>query len=192
LNPSNPQTLRTPPSLPTSPDFANRIQSWRDEILTKWSNKVHTAQGLPLTKKFKALKTSLTSQLRENLVDKPRLLARTHTKRAAFTRLGSTQELDEGKEIVDVEIFDDLDFYHMLLKDLVERKVVDVPTTAMGTGDWGTRQGKVGRKNEKDTRASKGRKLRYHEHEKIQNFMAPLQVGTWHEDQIEYPLTIDS
>jgi protein AATF/BFR2 len=80
----------------------------------------------------------------------------------------------------------------MVLKNLAERKVVDVPTAAMGIWEWGTRLGKVERKNEKDMRASKGRKLRYHEHEKIQNLMAPVQVGTWHENQIEYTLPIDS
>lgn len=84
---------------------------------------------------------------------------------------------------MDPEVFDDLDFYHPLLKDLVERKAVDVP---LGTVDWQRRMKGKGGARGKDTRASKGRKLRYHEHEKIQNFMAPVQVGTWHEDQIEY------
>jgi protein AATF/BFR2 len=145
--------------------------------LTKWSDKVRTAQGLPLTKKFKALNTSITHALNESLVDQPRLLNRLHTKRAPFARLGTT-ELDEGREVVDPELFDDTDFYHALLKDLVERKQVDIP---MG-GEWKPKKAKV----EKDVRASKGRKLRFHEHEKILNFMAPASAGTWHEDQIEY------
>jgi len=83
---------------------------------------------------------------------------------------------------VDPEIFDDLDFYHPLLKDLVERKQIDVP---VGLWEWTKQRKGTGKSAVKDTRASKGRKLRYHEHEKIQNFMAPVQVGTWHEDQIE-------
>jgi protein AATF/BFR2 len=149
----------------------------RDEILTKWSDKVRTAQGLPLTKKFKALNTSITHALNESLIDRPRLLNRLHTKRTPFTRLG-TKELDEGREIVDPELFDDTDFYHSLLKDLVERKQVDVPVG----GEWKPKKGKV----EKEVRASKGRKLRFQEHEKILNFMAPAAAGTWHEDQIEY------
>jgi len=33
-----------------------------------------------------------------------------------------------------------------------------------------------------DTKASKGRKIRYHVHEKIQNFMVPIEMGTWHEE----------
>lgn len=30
-----------------------------------------------------------------------------------------------------------------------------------------------------DTRASKGRKIRYHVHEKVQNFMIPIEAGTF-------------
>jgi protein AATF/BFR2 len=144
--------------------------------LTKWSDKVKAASGLPVNKKFKALNQSITHQLSENLHDKPRLLQRAHTKRANFSVLGSQVLLDD-REVISPEIFDDLDFYHPLLKDLVDRKVVDVPIE-------GGRQ--IKKKNVKDTRGSKGRKLRYHEHEKIQNFMAPVSSGTWHEDQIEY------
>ncbi|KAH7880225.1 apoptosis-antagonizing transcription factor [Lentinula edodes] len=40
-------------------------------------------------------------------------------------------------------------------------------------------------KKKVDTKASKGRKLQYDVHEKLQNFMAPIHVkGTWHEEQI--------
>ena len=31
-----------------------------------------------------------------------------------------------------------------------------------------------------DTRASKGRKIRYHVHEKVQNFMIPIEAGALH------------
>jgi len=151
---------------------------WRDEILTKWSEKVKAASGLPVNKKFKALNQSITHQLRENLTDRDRLMQRTRVKRGAFSVLGKNELEDDRKETMDSEIFDDLDFYHPLLKDLVERKALDIPV------DTWTRQTKA-KKNVKDTRASKGRKLRYHEHEKIQNFMAPLSAGTWHEEQIE-------
>ena len=38
-----------------------------------------------------------------------------------------------------------------------------------------------------DTKASKGRKLRYEVHAKLQNFMVPVPVagGDWHEEQID-------
>jgi len=71
-----------------------------------------------------------------------------------------------------------LDFYHPLLEDLVERKALDLPVER-----W-SKQAR-GKKNVNDTKASKGRKVRYHELEKIQNFMAPVAAGTWHDEQIE-------
>ena len=46
-------------------------------------------------------------------------------------------------------------------------------------------QQKQRKKRKVDTRASKGRKIRYHVHEKIQNFMAPQPKGTWHEEMLE-------
>ena len=145
--------------------------------MTKWSDKIKAASGLPLTKKFKALNQSITHQINENLADKSRLLDRTRTKRAPFVILGKLTPLDD-KMTLDPDIFDDLDFYRLLLEDLVERKAVDVPVDA-----W--RAKARGKKSGKDTRGSKGRKLRYQEHEKIQKFMAPLPAGTWHEEQIE-------
>jgi protein AATF/BFR2 len=41
------------------------------------------------------------------------------------------------------------------------------------------------KKKQVDTRASKGRKIRYQVHEKIQNFMAPEPRGTWHDEMVE-------
>jgi protein AATF/BFR2 len=141
---------------------------------------VKAASGLPVNKKFKALNQSITHQLKENLTDKERLVERTRIKRAPFHVLGKNELEDDRSEVVYDEIFDDLDFYHPLLKDLVDRKSLDTPVES-----W-MRQSKVKKTNAKDTRASKGRKLRYSEHEKIQNFMAPVAAGTWHDDQIEY------
>jgi protein AATF/BFR2 len=47
---------------------------------------------------------------------------------------------------------------------------------------------KVQRKKNKkliDTRASKGRKIRYDTHEKLENFMAPVPLGDWHDEMSE-------
>jgi protein AATF/BFR2 len=40
------------------------------------------------------------------------------------------------------------------------------------------------KKKNVDTKASKGRKIRYHVHEKLMNFMAPVPVATWHNDMV--------
>ena len=60
-----------------------------------------------------------------------------------------------------------------------------------GAGDqeWVRRQKarKARRKKTVDTRATKGRKLRYQVHEKLQNFMVPVRTsrGVWHDEQID-------
>lgn len=43
------------------------------------------------------------------------------------------------------------------------------------------------KKNKKvvDTRASKGRKIRFDTHEKLENYMAPAPLGDWHDEMSE-------
>jgi hypothetical protein len=85
------------------------------------------------------------------------------------------------------EIFDDADFYQFLLKALVDRRMIDGGAGAgAGAITWTTAMRDSKKKKVVDTKASKGRKLRYQVQEKIQNFMAPLENNTWHEQQIEY------
>lgn len=76
----------------------------------------------------------------------------------------------------DAEIFDDGDHYQDILRELIERKATATDATdpvAMGRHwvELSKLRSKVKRKV--DTRASKGRKIRYHVHEKLVNFMAP-------------------
>lgn len=86
------------------------------------------------------------------------------------------------------EIFDDTDFYQQLLRDVIEAS-----GSGMNRGEaepeWIRRQkaNKVKRKKTVDVKASKGRKLRYEVHEKLQNFMVPITAttGTWHDEQID-------
>ena len=62
----------------------------------------------------------------------------------------------------------------------MERKALDV---RLPSEHWSKRART--KKSGEDMRGSKGRRLRYQEHEKLMNFMAPIEAGTWHEDQIE-------
>ena len=101
------------------------------------------------------------------------------------------------------DIYDDADFYASLLRELVERKMGD-PTThqsaanglsdgagapdrsALGDGLSLQRLSKEARVKKKvDTKASKGRKMRYTVHEKLQNFMAREDRGEWGGRQID-------
>jgi protein AATF/BFR2 len=79
------------------------------------------------------------------------------------------------------ETFDDSVFYQTLLRDLIASRNannagVDVAAVAaVKLHPSGSRHKKV------DTKASKGRKIRYTVHEKLENFMAPEDRTTWEE-----------
>ncbi|EAU90182.2 hypothetical protein CC1G_05720 [Coprinopsis cinerea okayama7 len=171
------------------------------QTLTKWSAKIQAVAPsvlLPSNRgAFSKGKQQLKSAVQlvdDALQDHSGLLARTRLRRAPGTRLkpasetngkegeGGAQEQNQGGEgEEDVEIFDDTDFYQKMLRDIID---------ARGGGDkdadWLAIQKQKKAKKVVDTKASKGRKIRYHVHEKIQNFMVPVPVvGGWHEEQID-------
>lgn len=153
---------------------------WRDTTLDKWSAKTASVATATLSKKLNnttATPRSLTASLRETLTsDTDRLVARTRTPRSMAPTCTATE---------DAEIFDDTDFYQLLLKALVDQRMVDSGVAGSGAVRWTTAMRDAKKKKVVDTKASKGRKLRYQVQEKIQNFMAPMDNNGWHEQQIE-------
>ncbi len=86
----------------------------------------------------------------------------------------------------DPNIYDDADFYGLLLKELLEQRSAALSTS--GTAEFivqapwqAAREAKT--KKVVDTKASKGKRMRYTVHEKLQNFMAPEERGLWGERQ---------
>lgn len=92
---------------------------------------------------------------------------------------------EDGEEsIYSVEVYDDTDFYHTQLRELIEYK-----TSASNSANEMAKQfaelQKLRKKMKKtvDTRASKGRKIRYVVHNKLVSFMAPNDSGNWTDEQ---------
>jgi len=134
--------------------------------------------------------------------DDARLLARMRTRRASYGHLrlvdggGSGENLNDDDDAEDdLETFDDTEFYQQLLRD-----VIDSRNIGDDNEDWYAIQQRrqQQRKSKKvvDTKASKGRKLRYEVHEKLQNFMVPVPlplpksagsgaIAAWHDSQID-------
>lgn len=178
-------------TLEVAMDNANQLETaltpYRDAVLTKWSRKIQAASGASALNqsKFSIQNQNAKLQVSTHLADMDRLVKRTRVNRSNYVVLGE-EEKPDSKSVDSslqerAEIFDDTDFYRLLLKDLVDRRMADSGATA-GV-KWTVVKPKV--KKNVDTKASKGRKLRYHVQEKIQNFDAPRQFVEWTDDQIE-------
>ncbi|XP_049586603.1 protein AATF isoform X2 [Syngnathus scovelli] len=186
------------------PEMASKrfaaFRPYRDATLQKWHDKTRLSSGKGGNINFGAFERNVVSQVDQILMDKERLVRRTQTRRSEYRILGTgpEQELasadpsDEERHRdrltptggnshdVDEDIFDDDDFYHQLLRELIERKTGGSdanPQVAAGR-QWLQIQ-KLRSKIKKvvDTKASKGRKVRFVVHTKLLNFMAPVLYG---------------
>lgn len=155
----------------------------RRTVLDKWSLKVRGSTAALPNARGKLLGASASSQQTISAVIDAQVASETGDRAAKRRRHSS----DEGPE----PVYDDTVFYQSLLRDLVEQRMSssDAITNGIDTLHLqlpsrqgihpitGMRKDKV--KRDVDTRASKGRKMRFDVHEKLQNFMAPEDRGTW-------------
>jgi protein AATF/BFR2 len=156
----------------------------RKAILEKWSVKT---RGASLSSGKGRLNTTaqqtLTDVLASQLQDSTRLVARTRVPRSCAP-LQSAANMPSSEKI-----YDDADFYGLLLKELLENRSNELNANGSASefvvqAPWQVaREAKT--KKIVDTKASKGRKLRYTVHEKLQNFMAPEDRGSWGDRQRE-------
>lgn len=182
------------------PDFMAKrfaaFQPYRDATLQKWHDKTRLTTGKS-SKGFGAFDRNILTQVEQVLMDKERLVRRTQTRRSEYKVLGKKEApavvadgiLAEGEEAerhlkanthlkdLDEDIFDDDDFYHQLLRELIERRTSAADPNdqvAMGRQWLAIQKLRSKIKKKVDTKASKGRKVRFHIHSKLVNFMAPV------------------
>ncbi|KAH7119656.1 apoptosis-antagonizing transcription factor [Dendryphion nanum] len=145
----------------------------RDAVLQKWYTKTRSTKVQSKERLLQAsAQQTLPDVLATQLQNPARLIERTRVNRQA----GSTNSSSA--------VYDDSDWYSLLLKDLLENRSSELNGSAefVVRQPWEMiRQAKT--KKVVDTKASKGRRLRYTVHEKLQNFMAPEERGTWGERQ---------
>ena len=163
-----------------------------DQTLEKWDERIRVSSGASAlaSKKFKTINQSVKSQISQILADKERLMKRTRLRRSDYSCLGENRDVRSDDPLAnhDPEVFDDNDFYQMMLKDLIESRMTetnDPIELGMKYLQLKQLQNQVKRKKNVDTKASKGRKIRYQVQEKLLNFMAPQPAGTWHEEMSE-------
>ena len=154
----------------------------RRTILGKWSVKARSATTLVASRRLNdTLQQTIVDVLADQLSNPERLIKRTRLPRSC-----APMQLSKGIT-ESTEIYDDADFYGLLLKELLEQRSVDSAASVQVDGavtHWkAAREAKT--KKNVDTKASKGRKLRYAVHEKLQNFMAPEDRRRWEEARID-------
>ncbi|KAL8965962.1 MAG: hypothetical protein Q9183_003597 [Haloplaca sp. 2 TL-2023] len=191
------------PSLPAlwarMKDQDAQYQQSHRKTLDTWALKTAPISSLPRANKFsttptqRPLSTVLDQQL-QSQTNMEKLIAKTQVPRscaplqaAALSSKSNKKpsERADNEENERIPIYDDADFYSLLLRDLLDSRsshssvALPVQSTIPGTKDPALRV----HKKTVDTKASKGRKMRYNVHEKLQNFMAPEDRGTWGERQ---------
>lgn len=113
-------------------------------------------------------------------------MKRTQLKRGQYKICGKIESNKEEEAVLigskdrhlkdyDVEIFDDQDFYNQLLRELIDRKTNNV-SDPIELSRRAIELQKLRTKNKKkvDTKASKGRKIKFDIHKPLVNFMAPI------------------
>ncbi|PBP25714.1 protein BFR2 [Diplocarpon rosae] len=172
-----------------STDIWERMQSsevaiidTRQTTLEKWSSKVRGTTSIPISRKLNptAPQQFITSMLQDHLANSDHLIQKTKIPRACAP-IQRDEKLTE-----DPDIYDDGNFYQMLLKELVDqRRAESLTAPAAGKALQWTAVKEVKTRKNVDTKASKGRKMRFTVLEKLQNFMAPEDRTTWRPEAVD-------
>lgn len=161
---------------------------YRNSVIQKWDDKTHLITGR-ISKSFNDFSQPAVIQINQILQDKQRLIQRTQLKRSTYRILGKNEDNEsnvnqsgEKDEVVDghskrdehlnchdPEIFDDDDFYHVLLKDIIKAKTIGMDPDLLRT-HLELQKNRRKMRKKVDTKASKGRKLRYDLHPKMVSF----------------------
>ncbi|KDR15251.1 protein AATF [Zootermopsis nevadensis] len=186
-------------------DHHKMYLEYRNANIQKWNDKTRVLAGKLSSRNFSTFEQSTLKQIEQILNNRQRLIQRSQLKRSSYGILGQElipqqqqenseepivsttadnlkTERDQSKEY-STEIYDDTDFYHQLLRELIERKSSDVTDPVQLGRQWLELQKLRSKMKRKiDTRATKGRKIRYAVHSKLINFMAPVSQNLYSEE----------
>lgn len=155
-----------------------KLASQYRPVIENWHERTKFVNANTKLKKFESFDVCPTKSIDQILTNKDRLIGRTRVKRSAIKIIGqSDSEIPDDEDSssnLQTDIYDDDDFYHQLLRQIIENKMGSVDdSTAMSKKYMEIQRMRNKLKKQVDTRASKGRKIRYDVHEKLVNFMAP-------------------
>ncbi|XP_050352626.1 protein AATF-like [Nymphalis io] len=175
------------------------FKTFRDSTIQKWNEKTRLATAANIKN---TPTNTILQQISYILSDKEKLIHRTQLKRSEYEIIGykkepSQSEINDqnGVDMSSVsrdrkendeyipEIFDDSDFYHQLLRELIECKSADISDPVQLSRQWiALQQMRSKMKRKVDTRATKGRKIKYVVHNPLVSYMAPEKSVKWNDE----------
>lgn len=173
--------------------FHKQFKSFRDTTIQKWNEKTRVVTAANIKN---APTNTILQQISYILSDKEKLIKRTQLKRSEYDIVGCKKQEAKGdsehngatKNRKDddeylPEIFDDNDFYHQLLRELIECKSADITDPVQLSRQWiALQQMRSKMKRKVDTKATKGRKIKYVVHNPLVSYMAPEKTTRWNDE----------
>merc|ERR1711991_56069 len=180
------------------------FDEWRNSILERWDAKTRHFSQHATKRRLRALNQPLPQQIREIVQrnqfnrqnaargsnndegeDDDGLVDTAHVVRGGGVKVLGRQleaNISAASDMVqnrgykmDLEIYDDTNFYQSLLRQVIENSNVNVTDSLKLSRSWiEMRKLMPKKRKDVDRKASKGRKLRYTPHEKLINFMPPV------------------
>ncbi|EDW51897.1 protein Aatf [Drosophila sechellia] len=155
-----------------------QMTGYRNEVLLKWDDRTKLlTPGAGVKRKSLQEDYDIIKKIDSALANREALVEKSQTPK------NNQAEQKENSPVQRLKhIYDDSDFYHQQLRELIEYKASTSSNMSEITKQFVELQ-KLRQKMKKkvDTRASKGRKLRYVVHNKLINFMAPNESSDWTE-----------
>jgi protein AATF/BFR2 len=177
---------------------------YRNAVIQKWNDKTRVLVGKVSSRNFSTFEQSTVKQIEQILSNRQRLIQRSQLKRSTYNILGQDFILQEQKNFkgsvavtneaylkadqeeakeYSAEIYDDTDYYHQLLRELIERKSSHITDPVQLGRQWLELQKLRSKMKRKiDTRATKGRKIRYVVHSKLVSYMSPVSQSLFTEE----------
>lgn len=155
-------------------------QPYGNSVIQKWHDRTKNVKN----DKNTLSNLSIITKIENSLLNKSELIKKTQIYRGDYEIYGIDKPQTENQdETVVPEIFDDSEFYHELLRELIEYKTnTSENPTEINKKFAELQKMRSKMKKKVDTRASKGRKIRYVVHNKLVNFMAPRNSSEWTEE----------
>lgn len=181
-------------------DRHNAYREYRDTVLLKWYDRTKVLTPGTKEAKHSSAQHNILQNISGILANRSELVRKTQLHKGGYDIIGQSavvanvapiavgaendadQELP-ADQLYSAEIYDDTDFYHTQLRELIEFKAnASSNPTEMNRQFVELQKLRKKMKKVVDTRASKGRKIRYVVHNKMVNFMARNDTTEWTDD----------